>query len=52
MCSVTDVLADSHGRGIVCVCGELDFDFMPLAKECEINSSDNNENNLQRAVKK
>jgi hypothetical protein len=45
MCSVTDVLADSHGRGIVCV-GNSNFVFMPLAKGWMINSSDNNVNNF------
>jgi hypothetical protein len=45
-CSVTDVLADSHGRGIVCVVHRR-FDFMPLAKGWEKNSSDNNNNKSQ-----
>jgi hypothetical protein len=49
-CSVTDVLADSHGRGIVCVVHRK-FDFMPLAKGWEKNSSDNNVN-MKRTVKK
>jgi hypothetical protein len=43
LCSVTDVLADNHGRGIVCVVHRR-FDFMPLAKGLVKNSSDNNVN--------
>jgi hypothetical protein len=37
-CSVTDVLADSYGRGIVCVVHRR-FDFMPLACEKVIRSA-------------
>jgi hypothetical protein len=50
LCSVTDVLADSHGRRIVCVL-HWKFDFMPLAKGWEKNSSDKNVN-MKRTVKK
>jgi hypothetical protein len=51
MCSVTDVLADTHGRGIMCVVHSK-FEFMSLAKGWEKNSSDKNVTFFQRTVTK